>query len=156
MGPNIVSFPRKPPPQPVPVQPTAQRAAPIQSTLVPLTQAPHPTPTSTPTIEEDPLWAYEALNNTNPNMTKSCWLCYGVNPPFYEGVALNASHLINATSPDSCRWHPSKTRLSRDQELALKGSTQPPGSVLPSYMSLVGQMCICFLPIIVGGPAIQD
>lgn len=104
--------------------------------------------------------AYEALNATSPNMTKSCWLCYGVYPPFYEGVALNVSHLVNVTSPMVAAGIYQKTgcpyNQSQGQELAL-GRQHPATqlSALPSYMFLINQRYTCFLPIIIGEPVVQ-
>ena len=60
--------------------------------------------------EIDPLWkliraAYATLNQTHPEATKSCWLCYNLIPPYYEAVGLNASYdLANSTDPPQCHW----------------------------------------------------
>ncbi|NXO44807.1 ENV2 protein, partial [Locustella ochotensis] len=46
-----------------------------------------------------------SLNQSNPNLTKSCWLCYDAKPPFYEGVALDVSFSYStAGNPHQCRW----------------------------------------------------
>uniref|UniRef100_A0A8B9NBG1 Uncharacterized protein n=1 Tax=Accipiter nisus TaxID=211598 RepID=A0A8B9NBG1_9AVES len=47
--------------------------------------------------DDKPLWAvmqaaYQALNETNPNFTTSFWLCYDIEPPFYEGIALSSPY----------------------------------------------------------------
>ena len=58
----------------------------------------------------DPLWkliraAYATLNQTHPEATKSCWLCYNLIPPYYKAVGLNASYdLANSTDPPQCHW----------------------------------------------------
>ena len=58
----------------------------------------------------DPLWklvkaAYITLNQTNPEATRSCWLCYNLYPPYYEAVGLNASYgLTDSIDPPQCRW----------------------------------------------------
>uniref|UniRef100_A0A8V5GQ87 Uncharacterized protein n=1 Tax=Melopsittacus undulatus TaxID=13146 RepID=A0A8V5GQ87_MELUD len=38
---------------------------------------------------KDPLWnltqaSYRALNESKPNLTEECWLCYNVRPPYFE------------------------------------------------------------------------
>lgn len=49
--------------------------------------------------------AFQSLNASEPDLTSSCWLCYDTNPPFYEGVALDAPNTYsNDTSPTQCRW----------------------------------------------------
>ncbi|NXP66831.1 ENV1 protein, partial [Chloropsis cyanopogon] len=46
-----------------------------------------------------------SLNQSNPNLTRSCWLCYDAKPPFYEGVALNVSfNCSTSQNPPQCRW----------------------------------------------------
>ena len=46
-----------------------------------------------------------SLNQSNPNLTNSCWLCYDVNPPFYEGIALNAPFYGSSeNNPTQCKW----------------------------------------------------
>ena len=97
IGPNSVLVPREP------------NHAPIQPAYTP-TQAPTQTPsrpyiTNTsnfppvsrvgPSIkdEQDPLFnmiinSYRVLNSTRPDLTSSCWLCYDIKPPYYEGIAV--------------------------------------------------------------------
>ncbi|NXO81391.1 ENV2 protein, partial [Sitta europaea] len=46
-----------------------------------------------------------SLNQTNPNLTMSCWLCYDAKLPFYEGIALDVSfNYSTVRSPRQCRW----------------------------------------------------
>ncbi|NXO69609.1 ENV2 protein, partial [Phainopepla nitens] len=48
---------------------------------------------------------FASLNQSNPNLTKSCWLCYNAEPPFYEGVALSVAFTYSwEESPHQCRW----------------------------------------------------
>ena len=47
--------------------------------------------------------AFLVLNRTNPNITRSCWLCYASSPPYYEGIAQIRTY--NKTSdPSQCPW----------------------------------------------------
>uniref|UniRef100_A0A8C9CKA7 Envelope protein n=1 Tax=Phocoena sinus TaxID=42100 RepID=A0A8C9CKA7_PHOSS len=47
--------------------------------------------------------AFEVLNATNPEATKSCWLCYAAPPPYYDAIGYNANY-SNVNTPDQCRW----------------------------------------------------
>ncbi|NXW52699.1 ENV1 protein, partial [Nyctiprogne leucopyga] len=68
--------------------------------------------------ERNPLWkvmkaAYQTLNQTNPNITASCWLCYDIKPPFYEGIAIAAPYTTSKeNNPPQCNWNESKTRIT--------------------------------------------
>ncbi|NXT37628.1 ENV2 protein, partial [Pelecanoides urinatrix] len=62
-------------------------------------------------LEDNSLWklmqaSYLVLNNTNPNMTQHCWLCYDIKPPFYEamGIHLEAKR-VNGSNPIQCLWN---------------------------------------------------
>ncbi|NWR93755.1 ENV2 protein, partial [Furnarius figulus] len=49
---------------------------------------------------------YQVLNQTNPSLTESCWLCYITTPPFYEAIASPASAKAkNGTNPPECKWN---------------------------------------------------
>ncbi|XP_069430371.1 MLV-related proviral Env polyprotein-like [Ovis canadensis] len=71
--------------------------------------------------ETDPLWklvkaAYTTLNQTHPEATRSCWLCYNVAPPYYEAIGLSASYsLVNASDPSQCQWGDRKVGLTMRQ-----------------------------------------
>ncbi|NXW67956.1 ENV2 protein, partial [Hirundo rustica] len=48
---------------------------------------------------------FSSLNQSNPNLTRSCWLCCDAKLPFYEGVALNVFfNYSTAENPHQCRW----------------------------------------------------
>lgn len=47
--------------------------------------------------------AFLMLNNTQPNLTKECWLCYDIKPPYYEGIAFQGKYDIS-TDHTKCRW----------------------------------------------------
>ncbi|NXE86481.1 ENV2 protein, partial [Menura novaehollandiae] len=49
--------------------------------------------------------SYQVLNATNLNLTKHCWLCYGIRPPFYEAVGITGkSKRVNDSNPAQCTW----------------------------------------------------
>ncbi|NXT39358.1 ENV1 protein, partial [Pelecanoides urinatrix] len=72
-------------------------------------------------VEKNPLWklvqtAYQALNDTNPNATQGCWLCYDVRPPLYEGIGLKLSFNMSIEeNPKQCRWNDKRIGLTMQQ-----------------------------------------
>ncbi|NXH87747.1 ENV2 protein, partial [Edolisoma coerulescens] len=49
--------------------------------------------------------SYQVLNVTNPNLTENCWLCYTIQPPFYEATGVTAEpKKINGANPSQCLW----------------------------------------------------
>ena len=55
--------------------------------------------------------SFSALNFSQPNFTKDCWLCLSSNPPFYEAVASNGT--ISLTSDQAgCQWHRSHEKIT--------------------------------------------
>uniref|UniRef100_A0A8C0BBW6 Envelope glycoprotein n=1 Tax=Buteo japonicus TaxID=224669 RepID=A0A8C0BBW6_9AVES len=66
---------------------------------------------STLTPEVSPLWdmlqaSYQVLNATYPNITKHCWLCYNIRPPFYEAIGVDIRFKkANETNPAQCLWN---------------------------------------------------
>lgn len=57
-----------------------------------------------------------SLNESNPNLTDSCWLCYDVKPPFYEGIALNTPFSYStADAPRQCRWDTPRKGITLSQ-----------------------------------------
>ncbi|KAF0874267.1 ENV2 protein, partial [Crocuta crocuta] len=73
--------------------------------------------------------AYEALNQSNPDVTESCWLCYDIQPPYYEAVGLTAPYnTSNEIFPAGCKWDQKKPGLTL-QAVSGKGTclgTLPP------------------------------
>ncbi|XP_056371461.1 uncharacterized protein LOC130266146 [Oenanthe melanoleuca] len=57
-----------------------------------------------------------SLNQSNPNLTESCWLCYDAQPRFYEGVALDLPFLFSKShSPRQCRWDTPRRGITLSQ-----------------------------------------
>uniref|UniRef100_A0A8C0IBX5 Envelope glycoprotein n=1 Tax=Bubo bubo TaxID=30461 RepID=A0A8C0IBX5_BUBBB len=58
-----------------------------------------------------PLWkilmaSYQFLNTTNPNLTKHCWLCFDVKPPFYEAIGVTSKpRYMDGSNPAQCIWN---------------------------------------------------
>ena len=46
---------------------------------------------------------YWVLNSTCPDLTNSCWLCYDVKPPYYEGIAVPGNY-TQTRDHRACRW----------------------------------------------------
>ncbi|NWX23423.1 ENV2 protein, partial [Aegotheles bennettii] len=49
--------------------------------------------------------SYLVLNETHPELTKECWLCYSVRPPYYEAIGYAATpKRANGNNPSRCNW----------------------------------------------------
>ncbi|NXX31058.1 ENV1 protein, partial [Nicator chloris] len=60
--------------------------------------------------------AFESLNQFEPNLTESCWLCYDAKLPFYEGVALKAPfNYSSINDPPQCRWDTPRRGITLNQ-----------------------------------------
>lgn len=46
--------------------------------------------------------AFLALNSTDPNKTRECWLCLLNQPPYYEGVAILGNFTNHTSAPGTC------------------------------------------------------
>nr|QJT93251.1 envelope protein [Macroglossus minimus gammaretrovirus] len=55
--------------------------------------------------------AFLALNATDPEATKSCWLCLALGPPYYEGIASSGGVVIS-TNQSQCRWEAARGKLT--------------------------------------------
>ncbi|NXR82313.1 ENV2 protein, partial [Pycnonotus jocosus] len=48
-------------------------------------------------------------NKTNPQLTKECWLCFNMRPPFYETISVPwEAECVNGTNPAQCLWRKGK------------------------------------------------
>uniref|UniRef100_A0A8V5GS63 Uncharacterized protein n=1 Tax=Melopsittacus undulatus TaxID=13146 RepID=A0A8V5GS63_MELUD len=63
---------------------------------------------------KDPLWnlmqaSYHALNESKPNLTKECWLCYNIRPPYFEAIGkVGKIQWSNGSNPRECPWNDQK------------------------------------------------
>ncbi|RMC13168.1 hypothetical protein DUI87_10701 [Hirundo rustica rustica] len=49
--------------------------------------------------------SFDVLNRTYPNLTRECWLCYDIRPPFYEAIGSSAKiRRSNSSNPTECQW----------------------------------------------------
>lgn len=80
-------------------------------------------------------YAFQVLNYTNPNATESCWLCYDIAPPFYEGLATPGSYNLSS-APSMCRWTSRSPRLTL---AAVRGRGTCVGKIPPEHMHLCSQ-----------------
>ncbi|NXA19738.1 ENV1 protein, partial [Ibidorhyncha struthersii] len=49
--------------------------------------------------------SYRVLNQTSPNLTKHCWLCVSIKPPYYEAIGdLRKLIYSNESNPLQCNW----------------------------------------------------
>uniref|UniRef100_A0A8B9DQQ6 Envelope glycoprotein n=1 Tax=Anser cygnoides TaxID=8845 RepID=A0A8B9DQQ6_ANSCY len=61
-------------------------------------------------MTENNMWrimnaSYYLLNQTNPNVPRSCWLCLDIRPPYYDAIGDlgEATHSSNP-NPPQCNW----------------------------------------------------
>ena len=87
-----------------------------------LTNTPGHLTVTASSVTQDPLWAivnaaFMALNDTDPNATQSCWLCYNLRPPpFYEAIGLNVSYNLSSDpNPPQCRCEEHKIGLTMEE-----------------------------------------
>uniref|UniRef100_A0A8C0BM46 Envelope protein n=1 Tax=Buteo japonicus TaxID=224669 RepID=A0A8C0BM46_9AVES len=72
-------------------------------------------------IEPNSLWklmevSYQVLNQTNPNLTDHCWLCFDTKPPYYEAIGIgNSFKLTNGSNPPQCNWENGTQGISMQQ-----------------------------------------
>ena len=98
IGPNTVLRGQRAPAKPTAPARAAGSATPANSTVT-------PTPWSPPNMGQRLfnliIGAFLALNQTSPDITKSCWLCLASAPPYYEVIATPGTY-NNTTSTQGC------------------------------------------------------
>ncbi|NXF85615.1 ENV2 protein, partial [Eubucco bourcierii] len=68
----------------------------------------------------DSLWkmiqaSFLVLNNTGPNKTEHCWLCYDIKPLFYEAMGVNETYQQSNNTDPRCSWIPDKEGITIQQ-----------------------------------------
>ena len=81
--------------------------------------------------------AYYALNDSNPEMTESCWLCLAVSPPYYEGIATMGVY-NNTPDHTTCLWG-KEGRLTLT-DVSGTGSGLCLGKIPPGYQALCNKI----------------
>uniref|UniRef100_A0A8B9IXY3 Envelope glycoprotein n=1 Tax=Amazona collaria TaxID=241587 RepID=A0A8B9IXY3_9PSIT len=68
-----------------------------------------------------PLWnlmeaTFQILKQAHPNLTKHCWLCYSVMPPYYEAIVVDSlpDH-TTGSNPMQCNWQNNTQGISLSQ-----------------------------------------
>lgn len=80
---------------------------------------------------------FHTLNQSNPNITQSCWLCLSAIPPFYEGIATSNRYSI-VQNITQCRWqHSGQGKITLQ---AVSGSGLCLGPVPISHRHLCNQI----------------
>ncbi|XP_053064807.1 MLV-related proviral Env polyprotein-like isoform X2 [Acinonyx jubatus] len=109
-------------PQPAPTQMATPRNTQAPATRPPTSPVPtrespaSPAPGHNLLSDADLLWstvvgAYQVLNTSRPDLTKACWLCLDVWPPYYKGIAIKGNY-TTASNSSSCRWQQATARLT--------------------------------------------
>lgn len=95
-------------------RPTTTKLTPTRPGNNKMTSIPTPTPTAIGRNRDDSslsrMWkiieaSYQLLNQTNPEITKKCWLCVSAQPPYYEAIGdMGALEYSNESNPSKCNW----------------------------------------------------
>ena len=117
VGPNQVLVPQPAPTRTATPRNTQAPATRPSTSPVPTRESPaSPAPGHNLLSDADLLWsmvvrAYQVLNTSRPDLTKACWLCLDVWPPYYEGIAIRGNYKT-ASNSSSCRWQQATARLT--------------------------------------------
>lgn len=91
---------------------------------------------------KDPLWnlmqaSYLVLNHSKPNLTKECWLCYNIRPPYYEAIGRpNNVRWSNGSNPQECPWNDQQNYTQGITVQSVTGRGKCIGTVPEGYKSL--------------------
>ena len=94
---------------------------------------------------KDPLWdlmqaSYRTLNESKPNLTKECWLCYNVRPPYFEAIGIpDRIQWSSGSNPQECPWDDQKNHTQGITIQLVTGQGKCIGTVPEKYQSLCNQ-----------------
>ncbi|XP_077647024.1 MLV-related proviral Env polyprotein-like [Lonchura striata] len=97
---------------------------------------------------KDPLWdlmqaSYHALNESKPNITKECWSCYNVRPPYFEAIGKpDKIQWSSGSNPRECPWNDQKNHTQGITIQLVKGQGKCIGTVPKDYWPLCNQTTI--------------
>uniref|UniRef100_A0A8V5GR02 Uncharacterized protein n=1 Tax=Melopsittacus undulatus TaxID=13146 RepID=A0A8V5GR02_MELUD len=91
---------------------------------------------------KDPLWnlmqaSYRALNESEPNLTEECWLCYNVRPPYFEAIGKPGRiQWSNGSNPRECPWDDQRNHTQGITIQLVTGQGKCIGTVPKKYQPL--------------------
>ncbi|KAM6230470.1 retrovirus-related Env polyprotein from Fv-4 locus [Porphyrio hochstetteri] len=94
---------------------------------------------------KDPLWnlmqaSYRALNESKPNLTEECWLCYNVRPPYFEAIGKPGKiQWSNGSNPRECPWDDQRNHTQGITIQLVTGQGKCIGTVPEKYQPLCYQ-----------------
>uniref|UniRef100_A0A8B9F2A0 Envelope glycoprotein n=1 Tax=Amazona collaria TaxID=241587 RepID=A0A8B9F2A0_9PSIT len=72
-------------------------------------------------LRKYPLWnlmeaTFQVLKQAHPNLTKHCWLCYSVMPPYYKAIVVDSQpDHTTGNNPTECNWQNNTQGISLSQ-----------------------------------------
>ncbi|KFZ47742.1 hypothetical protein N321_05725, partial [Antrostomus carolinensis] len=81
--------------------------------------------------------SYRALNESRPNLTEECWLCYNVRPPYFEAIGKPGRiQWSNGSNPRECPWDDLKNHTQGITIQLVTGQGKCIGTVPEKYRPL--------------------
>uniref|UniRef100_A0A8B9FEX3 Envelope glycoprotein n=1 Tax=Amazona collaria TaxID=241587 RepID=A0A8B9FEX3_9PSIT len=91
---------------------------------------------------KDPLWdlmqaSYRTLNESKPNLTKECWLCYNIRPPYFEAIGIPGKiQWSSGSNPQECPWDDQRNHTQGITIQLVTGQGKCIGTVPEKYQPL--------------------
>uniref|UniRef100_A0A672VA85 Envelope glycoprotein n=1 Tax=Strigops habroptila TaxID=2489341 RepID=A0A672VA85_STRHB len=81
--------------------------------------------------------SYRALNESKPNLTEECWLCYNVGPPYFEAIGKPGRiQWSNGSNPRECPWDDQRNHTQGITIQLVTGQGKCIGTVPGKYQPL--------------------